>query len=106
MSSLGPLLHRLRAHAAPSAPFVEKLSWRLSIAAIAGVVALVLVYKAPQPSTPKRDVHIEILRTKPAPVLVPRQAHEPSDLPTDLAPVAGARGTQQHARCHGIQRSQ
>ncbi len=79
MSSLGPLLHRLRAHAAPSAPFVERLSWRLSIVAIAGVVALVLAYEAPQPSRPQRDVHIEILRTKPAPVPLPRQAHEPSE---------------------------
>ena len=83
MSSLGPLLHRLSAHA-PSAQFVERLSWRLSIAAIAGVAALVLVYEAPQPSRSKRDVHIEILRTKPAPVPVPtqvpvpRQAQEPS----------------------------
>ena len=78
MSRLGPVLHRLRAHAAPpSAQSVEKLSLRLSIVAIAGVVALVLIYTAP-PSRPKRDVHIEILRTKPAPVTAPRQAHEPS----------------------------
>ncbi len=79
MSSLGPLLHRLRAQAAPSAQVVEKLSLRLSIAAIAGVVALALAYQAPQPFMPKRDVHIEILRTKPAPVPVPGQAHEPAE---------------------------
>jgi hypothetical protein len=71
MSSLGPLLHRLRAHAAPSAQAVAKLSLRLSIVAIAGVVALVLAYKASQPSRPTRDVHIEILRTKPAPCYRP-----------------------------------
>jgi len=76
MSRLGPLLHRLREHAAPSAQLVEKLSWRLSLVALAGVVALVLVYKAPQP---KRDVHIEIIRTKPAPVTVPGQALAPSE---------------------------
>ena len=69
-------VHRLREHAAPSAQLVEKLSWRLSLVALAGVVALVLVYEAPQP---KRDVHIEILRTKPAPVTVPGQAHAPSE---------------------------
>ena len=79
MFSLGPLTHHLRAHAAPSAQFVAKLSWRLSLVAIAGVVALFLVYEAPQPSRPQRDVHIEILRTKPAPVTVPGQAHELSE---------------------------
>ena len=86
MSSLGPLLHRSLAHAVPSAPFVERLSWRLSIIAIAGLVALVLAYEAPQPSRSKRDVHIEMLRTKPAPVPVPGQAHEPSEV-YDLTPV-------------------
>ena len=53
----------------------------LSLVALAGVVALVLVYEAPQP---KRDVHIEILRTKPAPVTVPGQAHAPSELQLNL----------------------
>jgi hypothetical protein len=78
MFNLEPLLHRLRAHATPSAQTVARLSLRLSILAIAGVAALVLVYKASQPSSPTRDVPIEILRTKPAPVTAPRQAHEPS----------------------------
>ena len=48
MSRLGPVLHRLRAYAAaPSAQSVGKLSLRLSIVAIAGVVALVLIWTQP-----------------------------------------------------------
>ena len=63
----------------------QRLPLRLSIVAIAGVVALVLAYNASQPSTPTRDVHIEILDGRSLLLLPPRDRHTSHpDRPTDL----------------------
>ena len=58
MSRLGPgVAPFMRASAPPSAESVEKLSLRLSIVAIAGVVALVLIYYSPTFQAQARRAH-------------------------------------------------
>ena len=73
-TSVAPFTHV----AVPSAQFVEKLSWRLSIVAIAGVVALVLVYKAPSLPGPSATCTSRSYGQARS-CYRPRQAHEPSE---------------------------
>ena len=68
MATLSALLQRLRPHVAPRRQSLELLSRRLSISMIVGLLALALAYRGPPQAGIKRDVHIEILRTKPAPI--------------------------------------
>lgn len=51
---------------------VERLSTNLSILVILGIVAMVLILPGTEAWRPRKDVPIEILRTKPAPLDLPR----------------------------------
>ena len=66
MATLSALLQQL--HVAPRRQSLERLSGRLSISMIVGLLAFALAYQRPPQAGIKRDVHIEVLRTKPAPV--------------------------------------